>query len=253
MAKERLNYATQKPEALLERIITLGSPSGSIVLDPFCGCGTTVAVAEQLKRRWIGIDITYLAIALIQTRLKDSLQEELSPYDVIGEPKDLSSAKALAEETDKLRSQFEYWALGKVGAYPAQDKKKGADSGVDGIIKFFDDNSGNPKKIVIQVKSGKPQLKDIRDFIHVVDREKAVIGAFITLQLPTDPMRIEAVKEGFYIPEHFPQEKSPKIQILTIEDILRGSSIQYPKQADATFRQAERKYKESGPKQDRLL
>jgi DNA modification methylase len=248
--KERLGYPTQKPEALLERIIGASSNEGDLVLDPFCGCGTTIAVAERLNRRWIGIDITYLAISLMKTRLQDAFAGELSPYEVIGDPKDFWSAKALAEEN---RFQFEWWAVGKVGAYPAQDKKKGADSGIDGIIKFFDDKSGKPKKIIVQVKSGNVQVNQIRDLMGVVKREKAVIGVFITLNSPTKPMEIEAVREGFYIPEHFPKDRYPRIQILTIEDILKEASIQYPRLADATFKTAERKYKAQVPTQSKLL
>jgi site-specific DNA-methyltransferase (adenine-specific) len=249
-SKERLGYPTQKPEALLERIIAASSNEGDVVLDPFCGCGTTIAVAERLKRRWIGIDITYLAISLMKTRLHDTFGTELSPYEVMGDPKDLFGAKALALEN---RFQFEWWAIGKVGAYPAQDKKKGPDSGVDGIIKFFDDNSGKPKKIVVQVKSGKVHVSQIRDLIGVVKRENAVTGVFITLHRPTDPMKVEAVKEGFYIPEHFPQDKFPRIQILTVEEILAGAGVLYPRSGDVTFKKAERKYKKDLSTQDELI
>ena len=150
-AKERLGYPTQKPEALLERIINASSNEGDIVLDPFCGCGTTITVAERLKRRWIGIDITHLAITLIKKRLHDTYGEELAPYEVIGEPADAKGAEALALEN---RHQFEWWALGLVDAFPAQDKKKGADKGVDGVIYFKDDAGGAHKKIIVQVKSG---------------------------------------------------------------------------------------------------
>jgi site-specific DNA-methyltransferase (adenine-specific) len=138
-AKERLGYPTQKPEALLERIIKASTSEGDVVLDPFCGCGTTVSVAERLKRHWLGIDITHLAISLIRHRLHDTFKDDLAPYDVIGEPKDLASAKALSEHD---RYQFEWWALSLVEARPAQDKKKGADRGIDGYIYFFDDHTG---------------------------------------------------------------------------------------------------------------
>lgn len=241
-SKERLGYPTQKPEALLERIINASSNEGDVVLDPFCGCGTTIAVAERLKRHWIGIDITYLAISLMKTRLSDTFHDELAPYEIIGDPRDLSGARALAEEN---RFQFEWWAVGKVDAYPAQDKKRGPDSGIDGIIKFFDDKSGTPKRIIVQVKSGKVHANHIRDLIGVVKREKAEMGVFITLHQPTEPMRVEAVKEGFYVPKHFSKERFPRIQILTVEEILAGKTIQYPRLADATFKKAQRKYKES--------
>lgn len=249
VARERLGYPTQKPEALLQRIINTSSNEGDLVVDPFCGCGTTIAVAERLKRRWIGIDITYLAISLMKVRLSDTFHDELAPFEIIGDPKDLSSARALAEEN---RFQFEWWALEKVGAYPAQDKKKGPDSGIDGVIKFFDDKSGKPKKIIVQVKSGKVHVNHIRDLIGVVKRERAEIGAFITMYQPTELMKIEAVKEGSYVPKHFPKEKFPRIQILTIEEILAGKTIQYHHLADATFKKAQRRYKE-GLEQEELL
>ncbi|GAJ04958.1 unnamed protein product, partial [marine sediment metagenome] len=199
-AKERLGYPTQKPEALLERIIKASSNEGDLVLDPFCGCGTSIAVAERLKRRWIGIDITHLAISLMRHRLHDTFSPDLSPYGVIGDPKDLSSARALAEQN---RYQFEWWASGLVDARPAQDKRKGADRGVDGYINFFDDNSGKAKTVVVQVKSGHVNAAHVRDLKGVLEREKAPIGVLITLEKPTRPMLQEAAAGGFYEPEHF--------------------------------------------------
>jgi len=239
--KERLGYPTQKPEALLERIIKASSNEGDIVLDPFCGCGTAVAVAENFNRRWIGIDITHLAITLIRHRIDDGFnKQDLAPYEVIGDPKDLASASALAKEN---RYQFEWWALGLVDARPAQDKKKGADQGVDGYIYFFDDNSGKAKKIIIQVKSGHVTVNQIRDLKGVLDREKASIGVFITLQKPTKPMQTEAITAGFYEPEHF-EGKHQRLQILTIEEILNGKEVSHPRGgATATFKKAKRKDK----------
>ena len=193
LAAERLGYPTQKPEGLLERIIKSSSNEGDLVLDPFCGCGTALNVAEQLKRRWIGIDITHLAITLIKQRLHDSFGPDLAPFEVIGEPADLLSAEALALEN---RHQFEYWALGRVAARPAQDKKKGADSGIDGVIHFNDDNSGKYKQVIIQVKSGHVKAGDIRDLKGVLEREQAAIGALLTLKPPTKPMRDEALAAG---------------------------------------------------------
>jgi len=249
-AKERLGYPTQKPETLLERIINASSNEGDLVLDPFCGCGTTINVAERLHRRWIGVDITHLAIALIKNRLQDTFGPELSPYEVIGDPKDLTSAKALAEQ-DKY--QFEWWALSLVDARPAQDKKKGADSGIDGYINFFDDGSGKAKKIVVQVKGGHITVSQIRDLKAVVDREKAVIGAFVTLEPPTKPMKDEALTAGYYSPEHLAkQHTAPKIQILTIAELLSGAQLRYPRMLVTTHKQAPRKYKERGPKQGDL-
>ena len=244
-AKERLGYPTQKPEGLLERIINLSSNPGGLVLDPFCGCGTALNVAERLKRRWVGIDITHLAITLIKKRLHDSFGPDLSAYEVIGEPADILSAEALALTN---RHQFEWWALGRVEARPAQDKKKGADSGVDGVIHFNDDNSGKYKKVLIQVKSGAVKAGDIRDLKGVLDREQAAIGAFLTLKPPTKPMREEAAAAGFYEPVHFPGHRYPRLQILTIAELFAGKELQYPRFAPAgTFKKAARKQKGPAP------
>ncbi len=249
-AKERLGFPTQKPEALLERIIRASSNEGDLVLDPFCGCGTALNVAERLKRRWIGIDITHLAITLIKERLKDTFGDDLAPYEVVGEPADLLSAEALALAN---RHQFEWWALGKVAARPAQDKKKGADSGIDGVIHFSDDNSGKFKKVVIQVKSGHVNAAHIRDLKGVLEREQAPIGALLTLKPPTKPMREEAAAAGFYEPEFFPGHRFPRLQILTIAELFAGKELQYPHFAPAgTFKKAARQRK-SGPQQEPLL
>lgn len=249
-ARERLGYPTQKPEALLERIIKASSNEGDLVLDPFCGCGTTVVAAERLKRRWIGIDITHLAINLMQVRLRDSFGYVLSPFVVEGVPKDLESARALAQQVD--RHHFEWWALSLVGARPAQDKKKGADTGIDGVLYFTDDESGNPKKGVVQVKSGSVKSGDIRDFKSVIEREKAALGLFLTLEDPSAPMTKEAATAGFYEPEHFQGRGVPKVQILTIEALLSGHRPELPRFAPAaTFKQAPRK--KSDDKQGRLF
>jgi len=237
--QERLGYPTQKPEALLERIIKGSSNEEDLVFDPFCGCGTTISAAENLKRKWIGIDITYLAVNLIKRRLSDIFGTDLSPYEVIGEPKDLQSAVALAEQD---RFQFEYWTLDKVDARPAQDKKKGADSGVDGYIYFFDDNSGKAKKIIVQVKSGHVNRGQIATLKGDMERENAEIGAFLTLENPTKPMIEEAVSAGFYEPEYLGGKKYPKVQILTIEDLLDDRQLKYPRiMPEATFKDAKRK------------
>jgi hypothetical protein len=237
-AKERLGYPTQKPEALLERIISASSNEGDVVLDPFCGCGTAVTVAERLHRRWIGIDVTHIAISLIRSRLRDSFGEELAPYEVVGDPKDEASAEALALQD---RYQFQWWAVGLVGGRPAQDRKKGKDTGIDGFIYFFDDNSGKPKKIIIQVKSGHVKSGDLRDLKGVVERERAQIGAFISLKPATRDMQKEAVSAGFYETESFGHY--PKIQLLTIGQILAGQQILYPHRNAATFKRAERQTK----------
>ena len=184
--KERLGYQTQKPEALLERIINASSDEGDVVLDPFCGCGTAIAVAERLKRRWIGIDITHLAISLMKSRLRDTFGPDLSDYEVIGVPQDVESARALAVESEHDgRYQFEYWALGLVDARPSNRGRRGADSGIDGYINFFDDNSRKAKRIIVQVKSGHVRRDMIATLKGDMAREKAEIGLFITLNPPT--------------------------------------------------------------------
>ncbi len=241
-AKERLGYPTQKPEALLEKIIKASSNEGDTVLDPFCGCGTTISVAQHLNRRWIGIDITHLAINLIKWRLKNQYNLEAGKdYDVIGEPQDLAGAKVLALQN---RYQFQWWALSLIDARPYGDKKKGADTGIDGFI-YFIENQDVINKAIVQVKSGNVSVKDIRDLGHVVDREKAAMGIFITLNKPTRPMIEESAKKGFYI---FPitKQKMPKIQILTIEEILSGKSHHIPlSYKENSFKKAETKHGEN--------
>ena len=248
-AKERLGYPTQKPEALLERVISSSSNEGDLVLDPFCGCGTATVAAERLNRRWIGIDITHLAVTLMRHRLLDTFKGELKPYEIIGQPQDLESAKALALESEHDgRYQFEWWALGLVDARPARDKKKGADYGVDGYINFFDDNSGKAKRIVAQVKSGRVNRGQIATLKGDMEREKAEIGLFITLETPTRQMESEATSVGFYTPEHYPDSHYPRIQILTIEELLSGAKrAEYPRLApEATFRRAPRRRRSAG-------
>ncbi|MBA3240577.1 MAG: restriction endonuclease [Acidobacteria bacterium] len=237
-AAERLGYPTQKPEFLLERIIRASSNEGDVVLDPFCGCGTTITVSERLHRRWLGIDITHLAVSLIKVRLHDTFCSELAPYEVVGVPEDVKSAEALAQGD---RYQFQWWALGLIDARPAQDKKKGKDTGIDGYIYFFDTKDNQARKIIVQVKSGKVSSRDIRDLVGVLDREKAAIGAFITLQPATKDMTKEAISAGFYVAGRF--GKFPRLQILTIEELLGGAKLQYPISNAATFKRAERKSK----------
>ena len=176
-AQERLGYPTQKPQALLERIIRASSNEGGIVLDPFCGCGTTVAAAQHLGRRWVGIDVTHLAIGLIKTRLRDAFGPSVdATYRVIGEPVDLASAQALA---DAEKYQFQYWALGFIDARPLpSQQKKGADKGVDGRL-YIKDSDGSVRPVVISAKGGGVDVSQVRDLVGVVDREKAAVGVFI--------------------------------------------------------------------------
>lgn len=229
---ERLGYPTQKPEALLERIIRSSSNEGDTVLDPFCGCGTAVAVSQKLRRRWIGIDITHLAISLIKTRLLDTYGPPVSKtFQVIGEPVSLPDAAALA---DHDRYQFQYWALGLVGAQPLpDDRKKGADRGIDGRIYFHDEgNGGKAKQVIFSVKSGKVDVSQVRDLRGVLDREKAQIGVLITLQEPTSAMKKEAAGADFYTPPFgvgIPKGTMyPRLQVLTIEELLAGAQVQMP-------------------------
>ena len=234
--EELLGYPTQKPEALLERIIKASSNEGDVILDPFCGCGTTVQVAQRLNRRWIGIDITHLAIGLIKKRLSDAFGPEIkSAYEVIGEPTDYQGAAQLAAE-DKY--QFQWWALGQVGARPT-DQKKGADHGIDGRLYFHDDDSGKSKQIVFSVKAGHVTVPQIRDLRGVLEREKAEIGVFLTFEEPTKPMTKEAAEAGFYSSSD--GSKWPRLQILTIQQILDGRQPEYPAhRRDATFKKAPR-------------
>jgi site-specific DNA-methyltransferase (adenine-specific) len=217
---ERLGYQTQKPEALLERIIKASSNEGDIVLDPFCGCGTAVVVAEKLKRKWIGIDITHLAIGLMKWRLKNITPP--ASFKVVGEPEDLTGAIELARQ-DKY--QFQWWAVHKVGGQPYGDKKKGADTGIDGYLYYMDEKD-KIKKAIISVKGGGTSVKDVRDLGHVIEREKADIGVFITLEKPTRPMLEEAAMKGFY---HSPLGRDyARLQILTVEEILGGKTPDIP-------------------------
>jgi hypothetical protein len=205
-------------------------------LDPFCGCGTTVQVAQRLNRRWIGIDITHLAIGLIKKRLSDAFGPEIREhYEVIGEPTDYAGAAALAAE-DKY--QFQWWALGQVGARPSE-QKKGADRGVDGRLYFHDDDSGQSKQIVFSVKAGGVSVPQVRDLIGVLAREKAEIGVFLCFEEPTKPMLREAAEAGFY--RSADGTTYPKLQILTIQQILDGKQPEYPlHRRDATFKKAPR-------------
>ena len=247
-AKERLGYPTQKPVALLERIILASSSEGDIVLDPFCGCGTAIAAAHKLRRRWIGIDITHLSIALQKYRLGDRFElVSGTDYEVIGEPKTVDGARALAQDSsNEGRYQFEWWALSLLRAKPvggdagSRKGKKGADKGVDGIINFFEpDGKGKAKakKVVLQVKSGVVKSGDIRDLKGAVEREGAAIGVFVTLEPPTADMLREALAAGYY-ESPFWKRMYRKLQILTIGDLLAGAAVAMPPQ-HGTFERAE--------------
>lgn len=239
LSTERLGYPTQKPLALLERIISASSNSGDVILDPFCGCGTAVAAAQKLGRKWIGIDITHLSIALMKYRL-----EGMYPgikFPIHREPQDLDGAKDLAT---KDRYQFQWWALSLVRAQPfggeagSRTGKKGSDTGIDGIIPFIDDHKGERKRVIVQVKSGKVNSALIRDLVGTMKREGAPIGIFISLENPSRDMITEAVKQGFY---HSPLwgKDYPALQIYTIAELMKGIEIKMPPE-HGTFRQAQR-------------
>lgn len=233
-SKEKLGYETQKPLALLERIITASSNPNDIVLDPFCGCGTAVAAAEKLSRKWIGIDITHLAIALIKFRLRDAFGSGIQ-FQVIGEPQDVAGAEELAQ---KDRYQFQWWALSLVQARPVdEERKKGADEGIDGVLYFLDNPQEPPKKVVVQVKSGHVGVRDIREFSHVIKHSGAVMGLFITLQKSTSQMRQVIVAGGKYGSPLW-DKSYPRIQIRTIEELLSGKRFELPP-TNLTFKRAQ--------------
>jgi DNA modification methylase len=235
-AQERLGYPTQKPEALLERIIAASSKEGDVVLDPFCGCGTSIAAAEKMKRQWIGIDVTHLAIGLIKSRLRDQFGDGIvGTYRVIGEPTTPDDAEELAK-TDPY--QFQWWALGLVGARPSE-QKKGADKGIDGRLFFHDEKGGDTKQIILSVKAGKMHANYVRDLRGVMERENAAIGVFISLDEPTKQMRTEAASAGFYAAP-YSGTKHPRMQLLTVAEILGGKGIDYPAkgQMNVTIRRA---------------
>lgn len=237
--QERLGYPTQKPEALLERIIESSSNEGDVVLDPFCGCGTAIAVAEKLRRRWVGIDVTYLATHLIKSRLLDGFGDSIS-YSVMGEPTSVEDAKRLAKEDPH---QFEAWALGLVGAR-STNKKKGADKGIDGRLVFHEKQGGKTRQILLSVKSGKTGVAHVRDLRGVIEREQAEIGVLITMRKPTAAMHSEAAAAGFY---RSGSEgvgswgKHARLQLITVEDLLNGGRIDMPPMSGSlTFRKGPR-------------
>ena len=247
-AQERLGYPTQKPEALLERIIRASSNEGDMVLDPFCGCGTAVAVAQNLNRRWIGIDITYLAIGLIKSRLQTAFGEQ-TKYTIVGEPVDLAGAQALA---DSNKFQFQYWPLSLAGARTA-DQKKGADKGIDGRLYFHDEADEKAKQIIFSVKGGHVGVSQVRDLRGVIEREKAEIGVFICIEEPTRPMQTEALEAGNYDSPGW-GKKYPRLQILTIADLLGGKGIDYPPtRHESTFKPAPKAKRKSDATQKRLV
>jgi site-specific DNA-methyltransferase (adenine-specific) len=233
-AQERLGYPTQKPLALLERIVSASSNEGDVVLDPFCGCGTAIAAAQKLGRRWIGIDITHLAVNLMKYRLRDAFGDE-AVYDVVGEPTDQAGAEQLAAEDPY---QFQWWALGLIGARPVE-QKKGADKGIDGRIYFYQPETGETEQIIISVKAGHTGRHHVHELRGVMEREGAAIGVLLTLHEPTKPMREDAAAAGIYTS---PWGKHARLQIVAVGELLAGRTIDTPPlhQADRTFKKAPR-------------
>jgi site-specific DNA-methyltransferase (adenine-specific) len=235
-AAERLGYPTQKPLALLERIIAASSNEGDVVLDPFCGCGTAVVAAQKMNRHWLGIDVTPIATSLIQARLDSAFGAKnirlLSKNDpaqriafrVEGLPTDLAGARMLYEK-DPLHKDFEMWAVGLVPAIPQE--KKGADGGVDGIT-YTHDNPDKAGKVVVQVKGGKPSESQIRDLHGTMSKEGAVMAFFVTLEPPTKNMIDTALKYGYYKPKSGVGKAVPVVQIRTIEELLNGKTFDGP-------------------------
>ena len=246
-AEERLGYPTQKPLALLERIIQASSNEGDVVLDPFCGCGTAVHAAQKLKRNWIGIDITHLAVSLIEKRLKSRYPElaATGAFEVHGVPQDLDSARNLAERD---KHQFQLWACSLVNVQPYKGGKKGADQGIDGMG-FVEVAKGKVEKVLVSVKGGENVgASMVRDLKGTVEPEKAAIGLFVTLTEPTKPMATEAASSGHYESPH--HGAFPRIQIITIEALLKGERPKWPDMAlgEQNFKKAKQAEKDSKQK-----
>jgi hypothetical protein len=223
-AAERLGYPTQKPEVLLERIIRASSNEGDVVLDPFCGCGTTIAVAQRLKRRWIGIDITYLAVDLIRNRLRGTYGDDIeATYHVDGIPADEDSARALFAASP---FDFERWAVSLVDGTP--NEKQVGDRGIDGVVRFPLDSKSAIGRAMVSVKGGKmlnPGM--VRDLLGTVQAQRAEMGLLITLERPTRGMEEAARHSGTFIwpVNHQPY---PVVQLLTVGDLLKGQRPHMP-------------------------
>ncbi|HEY8767485.1 MAG TPA: DNA methyltransferase [Dehalococcoidia bacterium] len=239
VGRERLGYPTQKPLALLERIIGASSNAGDMVLDPFCGCGTAVHAAEKLGRQWTGIDVTYLAIGLIEQRMRDAFPG--ITINEVGVPADLPGAQALAAHDPY---QFQFWAVHQLGGAPVSGQnKKGADSGIDGVIPFIEGATGR-RRVMISVKAGNLQPAFVRELKGVLEREREPIGVLVTLREPTKAMLVEAVATGSYHSE-FWQKDYPRVQIITAAELLSGKRVEMPPQV-SPFAQASRERSTEG-------
>ncbi|MFH1893976.1 MAG: site-specific DNA-methyltransferase [Candidatus Zixiibacteriota bacterium] len=231
-----LGYPTQKPVALLERIVSASSNEGDVVLDPFCGCGTAIAAAEKLGRKWIGIDITHLAVALIKKRIIDHFPD--AKFEVVGEPKSVGAAEELFKQS---AFQFEAWAVSLLGGQPFKSTG-GGDTGMDGFL-FFKDFDGKFHKIIIEVKGGGYQPKDIRSLARVLEREKSPMGVLIALKPPTKGMIREATALGkWQMPGS--RKSYPVLQIMTIQDYFDGRLPELPDTSE-TLKKAKRQARDS--------
>jgi len=230
MAKERLGYPTQKPETLLEKIIKASSNEDDIILDTYCGCGTTVNVAERLKRRWKGIDITYQSISVVLKRLEESFGKELLPeIQLNGVPQDIEAATALAhKQDDRVRKEFEKWAvLTYTNNRAVINEKKGGDKGIDGIA-FVQETAEEYKQVILSVKSGHLQPSMVRDLRGTIEREQAAVGILLTLEQPSRGMTQEAKEAGFYQNPLMAGQNFDRVQIVTVEDMLEGKRLTLP-------------------------
>lgn len=231
-SKERLGYPTQKPRALLERIIKASSNEGDIVLDGFCGCGTTLDAAEYLKRHWIGIDISPIALALIKRRLQDSYKTSLSKFTVRGVPEDYMSAIKLWEQNP---CAFQDWWMMEFEVFSTTFGTKGADQGVDGLGMYLIPTLEQPIKTAFQVKGEKVQSKDIDALLGAMVKHKCELGIFLTIQPPTQSMLETVAHSGYYSAAGF---NYPRLQILTLEDFFVGKTLQLPS-VNITFKNAQ--------------
>lgn len=221
--KERLGYPTQKPTALLERILVASSNPGDIVLDPFAGCGTTIDAAQKLDRRWIGIDITTIAVDLIDARLRLTYGESVkSSYKIHGIPQDAAGAQALFKYSP---FEFERWVVMLLDGTPNQ--KQVGDKGSDGVIRFLLDAKGATGRAIISVKGGATNPGHVRDLVGSVQSQGAELGVFVCMAKPTKGMLDAANHSGIYA---HPADKKqyPRVQIVTVEQLLNGESPRLP-------------------------
>ncbi|WAB09831.1 DNA methyltransferase [Streptomyces phage TagePhighter] len=237
-AAERLGYPTQKPMVLLERIIELATKKGDLVLDPFCGCGTTVDAAQKLDRRWIGIDVTTLAVDLIDARLRHTYGEEIrETYEILGIPRDISGAQALFRRSP---FEFERWCVMMLDGQP--NEKQVGDRGIDGVIRFPIDGKGGSDRVLVSVKGGATNPGHVRDLVGTVESQRAAMGVFVCMNEPTKGMVDAANHSGAY---NHPAngQRYPKVQIISVNDLVNGKRPNMPT-ALLPYFQAQRRYGE---------